>query len=113
LVAICEVELAKESLPFRVGCHPETILLPAVNVDIEWRKVIGMAAEDSAIDQAVIDARLNEVVARFGPMLTGEQRELVRTRIERTLQLAAAMRTLALGNADEPEIGFAPYRSDV
>jgi hypothetical protein len=60
--------------------------------------------------QAVVDARLSEIVARFGLALSDEQREQVRARIERTMELAAVMRTLPLGNADEPEIGFAPYR---
>jgi len=71
-----------------------------------------MAGETPATDPAVVEARLAEVVARFGDNLTPEQREQVRARIERTLQLASALRTAPLGNADEPESGFAPYRGD-
>lgn len=60
----------------------------------------------------IVEARLAEVVARFGRDLSPEQREQIRGRIERTLKLSAAMRGTALTNADEPEIVFAPYRGE-
>ena len=71
-----------------------------------------MANDETGVDPAVVDARLAEVIARFGAALSDEQRDQVRSRIERTLKLAATMRAAPLGNADEPEIVFAPYRGD-
>lgn len=68
--------------------------------------------EKTGADPAIVDARLAEVVARFGDDLTVDQREQVRTRIERTLKLAATLRKTSLSNADEPEIVFAPYRGE-
>jgi hypothetical protein len=73
----------------------------------------GMAGKTPDIDRAVVEARLAEVIARFGDDLTTDQRDEVRKRIERTLQLGSAMRSTTFGNADEPEIGFAPYRGDL
>jgi hypothetical protein len=69
-------------------------------------------SESNSDDAPVIEARLAEVVARFGSDLSPEQVEQVRGRIERTLKLSAAMRGTALTNADEPEIVFAPYRGE-
>ena len=69
-------------------------------------------AENGPSDAATIAARLAAIDARFGAVLTPEQREQVRGRIERTLKLGALLRTTPLTNADEPEIVFAPYRAD-
>jgi hypothetical protein len=71
-----------------------------------------MPEQPSGIDPAVVEARLAEVLARFGSGLSAEQREEVRARIERTLTLSAAMRDTKLSNADEPEIVFAPFRGE-
>jgi hypothetical protein len=61
---------------------------------------------------AVVDARLHDVIARFGARISTEQREQVRSRIERTITLAAKLRETPLTNADEPEIVFTPYRGE-
>lgn len=61
---------------------------------------------------AVAEARLAEIVARFGHTLSPEQIDQVRTRIERTLKLASDLRRTPLTNADEPEIVFAPFRGE-
>jgi hypothetical protein len=59
----------------------------------------------------VIEARLAELIARFGERLSEEQRAQVRARILREVTLAEKLRTRPLTNADEPEIVFVPYRS--
>lgn len=61
---------------------------------------------------AIVDARLTEVIARFGDRLSPEQRAQVRARIERSLTISAKLRQTPLTSADEPEIVFAPYRGD-
>jgi hypothetical protein len=60
----------------------------------------------------IIDARLTELVARFGDRFDDDQRAQVRSRIARTVSLADSLRKLPLTNADEPEIVFVPYRED-
>ena len=60
----------------------------------------------------IIEARLAELVARFGDRFNDEQRAQVRARIGRTVALADSLRKLPLTNADEPEIVFTPYRSN-
>lgn len=62
---------------------------------------------------AIIDARLADVMARFGERFDGDQRARVRARIARTVALAATLRKMPLTNADEPEIVFTPYRAEV
>jgi hypothetical protein len=44
--------------------------------------------------------------------LTEEQRAQVLTRIERTIDQSAVLRSATLGNADEPEIVFMPFRGE-
>ena len=60
----------------------------------------------------IIEARLTELVARFGDRFDDTQRAQVRARIGRTVALADSLRKLPLTNADEPEIVFTPYRAD-
>lgn len=71
-----------------------------------------MSTKGPAAAADTVEARLAEISSRFGAMLSEAQIGQVRTRIERTLTLAAAMHTTALTNADEPEIVFAPYRGE-
>jgi hypothetical protein len=60
----------------------------------------------------IIDARLADLTARFGERFSDEQRAQVRSRIARTVALAATLRKTPLTNADEPEIVFVPYRAE-
>jgi hypothetical protein len=60
----------------------------------------------------IIDARLSELVARFGDRFDDDQCAQVRSRIARIVSLADSLRKLPLTNADEPEIVFVPYRAD-
>lgn len=66
----------------------------------------------TASDDGVVEARLAEVIDRFGAQLSAEQRDQVRTRIKRTLTVSGAMRSVSFGNGDEPEIVFMPYRGE-
>jgi hypothetical protein len=69
-------------------------------------------APRDAQTEAVIDARLSALTARFGERLTEEEWQGVRERIARIVDQGAELRTVPLTNADEPEIVFVPYRGD-
>lgn len=60
--------------------------------------------------EAMIDARLAMIEQRLELPLTDEQTEQVRRRIERSIELGDALRSVSLTNADAPEIAFEPYR---
>jgi len=71
-----------------------------------------MTPADDARERAIVDARLATVAARLGDRLTEEAGARIRARIERSLRLGAELRVHPLGNADEPEIVFVPYRAE-
>ena len=56
------------------------------------------------------EARLAAVVARANQPLDEEQRAGLRTICERHVELAHKLHATPLGNADEPEIVFVPFR---
>lgn len=58
------------------------------------------------------DPRLAELRIRFPTALTEEQWALVATRLTRARSLATALRAAPLGNGDQPEAVFVPYRAD-
>lgn len=60
--------------------------------------------------KAEIDARLTMIETRLAYSLPDEQIAEVRKRIEQSIALGAVLRAYPLTNADEPEIGFVPYR---
>ena len=60
---------------------------------------------------AIVDARLAEIATRFGDRWDEEQRARVRRGIARQVDLGAQVRRAPLGNADEPEIVFVPFRA--
>lgn len=62
--------------------------------------------------EAVIDARLAMLQARFGERWDESQRAQVRSNLARGLELGDSLRRTPLGNADEPEIVFVPYRGE-
>lgn len=75
----------------------------------------GEAAASSPADprrEAVIDARLAALDARFGERWDAAQRAEVRSNLARGLELGETLRRAPLGNADEPEIVFVPYRGE-
>ncbi len=61
---------------------------------------------------AIVEARLAELAARFGDRWDEAQRDQVRRNIEWHFQVAERVRRTPLGNGDEPEIVFVPYRAD-
>ena len=61
---------------------------------------------------AIVEARLAALAARFGDRWDEAQRDQVRRNIERHFELAERLRRTPLGNGDEPEIVFVPYRAD-
>ena len=60
---------------------------------------------------AIVDARLAAIATRFGDRWDEEQRARVRSGIARQVDLGARVRRAPLGNADEPEIVFVPFRA--
>ena len=60
----------------------------------------------------IVEARLALLRARFGDRWTEEQGAQVRRAVERDVDLAERLRRTPLGNGDEPEIVFVPYRAD-
>lgn len=63
-------------------------------------------------NEHIVQARLQEMILRFGKHLDAEQRTQVQRRIERSVRLANDIRATPLSNADEPEIVFMPYRGE-
>ena len=62
--------------------------------------------------EAVIDARLADLAARFGDRWDEGQRAQVRANLARRFDLGERLRRPALGNADEPGIVFVPFRAE-
>ena len=60
----------------------------------------------------VVDARLAALRARVGDRWSEEESARVRRAVERDVELAERLRRTPLGNADEPEIVFVPYRGE-
>jgi hypothetical protein len=72
----------------------------------------GTTPDEDPQQTPIIDARLADVVARFGDRFSDDQRAQVRSRIARTVALATSLRKTPLTNADDPEIVFTPYRAE-
>jgi len=56
------------------------------------------------------EARLKVVIDRYGDRLTPEELEEVRKALEANLDTANALRSISLGNWDEPFSVFKPVR---
>ena len=72
----------------------------------------GSEGEADPTRDAVVEARLAALVARYGAGWDEAQRARVRANLERGTVLAARLRRTPLTNTDEPEIVFVPYRAD-
>jgi hypothetical protein len=66
----------------------------------------------AARDSGEVDLLLGLVRHRYGARLTAEQLEALRAGVEAIAELAAAVRAVPLGNADEPLAPFTPFRAD-
>jgi hypothetical protein len=60
----------------------------------------------------IVDARLALAKARFGDRFDQEQWDAIRENIVGMTKCGEALRAVPMGNADEPEIVFVPFRSD-
>ena len=64
------------------------------------------------VDDRLLDAQLRQVLATLTHEISEEQQHQVRDRLKHSLELAEKVRTAPMGNADEPEIVFQPYRRE-
>jgi hypothetical protein len=71
-----------------------------------------MGGSEQNQNDAIIDARMAEVTARFGDRLSEAERAQVRSRIESAVTLGQTLSRVSFSNADEPEIVCAPYRME-
>ena len=59
-----------------------------------------------------VDALLALLKGRYGGRLTNEQLEELRKAVEAASERAAQMRSVPLGNGDEPAFVFRPFRAE-
>ena len=67
-------------------------------------------AAPAVAEEEEAEARLGLARARAGIVLDPEATAAVRAQIVRSVAQAGALRAVPLGNADEPEIVFVPFR---
>jgi hypothetical protein len=60
----------------------------------------------------IVEARLAQAKARFGDRFDAAQWEAIRDNIKDLKECGDRLRAVPMGNADEPEIVFVPYRAD-
>jgi hypothetical protein len=60
----------------------------------------------------IVDARLALAKARFGDRFDQKQWDAIRENIVGMTNCGEALRAVPMGNADEPEIVFVPFRAD-
>jgi hypothetical protein len=61
---------------------------------------------------SIVDTRLAQAKARFGDRFDAVQWTEIREQIAETVKQANRLKSVPMGNADEPEIVFVPYRAD-
>jgi hypothetical protein len=69
-------------------------------------------SDDQEPADDIVDARLSQVKARFGDRFDDAQWNQIRKQIADSIKQANRLRAVPMGNADEPEIVFVPYRAD-
>lgn len=79
--------------------------------DPELTEAIAAPRPEDPAHTPLIEARLADLLARFGDRLDDQARAQIRGRIAHQVALGAALRRVPLTNADEPEFVFTPYRS--
>ncbi|MFL5758400.1 MAG: hypothetical protein ACJ789_01605 [Thermomicrobiales bacterium] len=62
--------------------------------------------------ERIVDAKLALAKARFGDRFDQAQWDAIRENILGMTKCGDALRAVPLGNSDEPEIVFVPYRAD-
>src|SRR4051812_33519175 len=58
-----------------------------------------------------VDARMDLILARYGPSLDEDARKAVRAEVESIVRRGEALRKFSLSNGDEPFPVFTPYRA--
>jgi hypothetical protein len=113
-VSPCPAPDACSIATLRAGAGCGTISLRRIEFVKERRAVGSPGVDDSqASDPAVeaeVDARMELLRSRFPDRLSEEQWGIVRERVLNTITMGQQLRSVALTNADEPEIVFTPYR---
>ncbi len=66
----------------------------------------------AARDAAIVEARMQWALALAPTPLGPAERDIVRSRIAKRVEETGALRRVPLANHDEPEIVYAPYRSN-
>ena len=59
-----------------------------------------------------VDAQVEMLKGRYGDRLTAEQIEELRKAVAAASERAAQMRSVPLGNGDEPAFVFRPFRAE-
>ena len=60
----------------------------------------------------IVEARLAQAMARFGDRLEAAQWDAIREDMKKSIEQRNRLRAVPMGNANEPEIVFVPYRAD-
>jgi hypothetical protein len=72
-----------------------------------------MSAEQANdTSDGIVDTRLAQLKVRFGERFDEAQWDAIRKNIADLKECSDRLRAVPLGNGDEPEIVFVPYRSD-
>lgn len=66
---------------------------------------------ESAPDAGEVEMRFALVRQRYGDRLTARELDALRQAVEAIVDLSVALRRVPLGNADEPEPRFVPFRN--
>ena len=61
-------------------------------------------------DEAIVEGRLAELIARYGARWDEKELALIRARIGRSIKIGDALRAVPMTNGDEPGNVFKPYR---
>jgi hypothetical protein len=72
---------------------------------------VGEEQADERRDR-IVDARLAQAIARFGDRFDQAQWDAIRENILGMMKCGDALRAVPMGNGDEPEIVFVPFRAD-
>ena len=60
----------------------------------------------------IVDGRLAQAKARFGDRFEAAQWDAIREDMKKSIEQSNRLRAVPMGNGDEPEIVFVPYRAD-
>lgn len=67
---------------------------------------------ESDPDEAIVEHRLAELIARYGARWSEQELALIRSRLARSVRLGDALRAVPFANSDEPGNVFTPFRGE-